>query len=149
MSYEEDFYDHVGTELMTVYYSTNQRHVAEIFISVVSVSHLMANSLLQVLKIVKSGYVLFLFTPPYHIIHCDWPRKQEERREKKRGKEKRRRANTRSGTSKPVESDPSSRATCKKSIHSISPEMVDSSFLDLEIKVLEYGILKRGLVYLI
>jgi len=109
----------------------------------------MANSSLQVLKIVKSGYVLFLFIPPYHIIHCDWSRKQEERRGKKRGKEKRRRANTRSGISKPVESDPSSQATCKKSIPSISPEMVDSSFLDPEIKVLEYGILKRGLVYLI
>lgn len=57
--------------------------------------------------------------------------------------------NPRSGISKLAESDPSSKATCKKSILLISQEMVDSSFLDLEINQLEYGILKRGLVYLI
>jgi hypothetical protein len=71
----------------------------------------MANSSLQVLKIVKSGYVLFLCTPPLFFIHCDWWRKQEERKSKreKNGKKerKKRRANTRSGISKPVEFDPS------------------------------------------
>jgi hypothetical protein len=70
-------------ELMTVYYSMNQRHVVETSISVVSVSRLMANSSLQVLKIVKSGYVLS------HLPHPFLPKtinKRGNEGENKRGK---------------------------------------------------------------
>jgi hypothetical protein len=69
--------DHEATELMTVYYSTNQRHVVETFISVVSVSRLMASSSLQVPKIVKSGYVLFASSPPYSLRAVNKTRRQE------------------------------------------------------------------------
>jgi len=65
----------------------------------------------------------------------------------RRRKEEEKGANSRSGTSKLVESEPSSQATCKKSIRSISPEMVDSSFLDQEIRVLESGTLRKEPVY--
>jgi WD40 repeat protein len=83
------------------------------------------------------------------IIKEEWKEREEREERMRRQGKKKRNANSRSGTSKPVESDPSSQATCKKSIPSISPEMVDSSFLDLAIKALEYGILRRALVYLI
>jgi hypothetical protein len=74
-------------QLMIVYYSTNQRHVAETSISVVSVSRLMANSSLQVLKIVKSGYVLFLFTPPYSLRAVNTTSERKSNREKRGKKE--------------------------------------------------------------
>lgn len=132
-----------------MYCSTNQRHVAEISISVVSVSRLMASSSLQVPKIVKSGYVNFQSHHPLLSVNIvirgmkgdDERGKKETRRERK--------LISRSGISKLVESELSSQATCKKSIRSISPEMVDSSFLDLEIRVLESGILRKEPVYLI
>ena len=139
-----------------MYCSTSLRHVAEISISVVSVSLLMESSSLQVLKIVKSGYVL----SPISVNDCkregegmakrgqDGDRRNQNEAEKGQGKKKEK-LTPRSGISKPVESDPSSQATCKKSIPSISPEMVDSSFLDLATRVQEYGILRRELVYLI
>jgi hypothetical protein len=75
-------------QLMIVYYSTNLQHVVETFISVVSVSRLMASSSLQVPKIVKSGYVLFLFTPPYSLRAVNKPRREEIKQGKK-GKERR------------------------------------------------------------
>jgi len=116
-----------------VYYSTNLRHVVEISISVVSVSRLMESSSLQVLKIVKSGYVL----SPDSFNDCaregegmakrgqDGDRRNKNEAEKGQGKKKEK-LTPRSGISKPVESDPSSQATCKKFTPSISPEMVDS-----------------------
>jgi hypothetical protein len=100
--------DHEATELMTVYYSTNLQHVAEISISVVSVSRPMANSSLQVLKIVKSGYVLFASSPPYSLRSVKRPREEEMKRGKrKEGKKVEEELTPRSGISKPVEFDPS------------------------------------------
>jgi hypothetical protein len=66
----------------------------------------MANSSLQGLKIVKSGYVLFLFTPPLFTAIGEQNKRRGNQTGKK-GERKKRRANTRSGISKPVEFDPS------------------------------------------
>ena len=54
---------------------------------------------------------------------------------------------TRFGISNKDVSDPYSKATCRKSIHSTFLEMVDSSFLDQAINRQGYGISKKGLVY--
>ena len=69
----------------------------------------------------------------------------EESRRKKEVKE----LTTRSGISKPAESDPYSKDICKRSIPLISPEMVDSSSQVLATRVLEFGISRKELVYLI
>jgi hypothetical protein len=52
----------------------------------------MANSSLQVLKIVKSGYVLFASSPPYSLRAVNKTREEEK---KKRGKRERKHRGTR------------------------------------------------------